>query len=296
MMSFLASHQHLSAYLGELARTLFWLVVLTAIFAPLEHFFSVRSAKFFYKGWLTNLGWYFVGALVSLILLAPPSALIAAGVHAVLPASITGAAAALPLWARMVAAMIVGEIGFYWGHRWSHEIPLLWRFHAIHHSATQMSYLVNTRAHPVDAVFTRLCGLVLLNATGLVSPVGPNPGLVPALVLAIGTMWSFFIHANLRWRLGPLEEILSTPAFHHWHHTLDDHKDHNYSSMVPVVDRVFGTFYLPKHWPEEYGTSTKVPDALADQLAAPFGPQYKRYEIAAGQVHADLCASKEDAA
>ncbi len=280
MISLLASHLHLSALLIDLARTGFWLVILTVVFVPLEHFFSVRRANVFYKGWLTNLGWYFVGSFVPVLLLGPPSALIAAGVHAILPATITGAAAALPLWARMVAAMIVGEIGFYWGHRWSHEIPLLWRFHAIHHSATQLSYLVNSRAHPVDAVFTRLCGLVLLYATGLVSTVGPNPGLVPTLVLLIGTMWSFFIHANLRWRLGPLEEIISSPAFHHWHHTRDDHKDHNYSSMVPVVDRLFGTFYLPKQWPAKYGTATPVPDALVDQLVAPFGPPSKREALA----------------
>ena len=258
-----------------------WLVILTAVFAPLEHFFAVRRGKFFYKGWLTNLGWYFVGGLVSAFLLGPPSALIAMGVHAVLPASVTGAAANLPLWAQMVAAMVVGEVGFYWGHRWSHEIPLLWRFHAIHHSATEMTYLVNTRAHPVDAVFTRLCGLVLLYATGLASTVGPNPGLVPLLVLFIGTMWSYFIHANLRWRLGPIEELISTPAFHHWHHTLYDHRDRNYSAMVPVIDRVFGTFYLPKEWPTEYGTDTAVPDALIDQFAAPFGPQTK---VEQGQV------------
>jgi sterol desaturase/sphingolipid hydroxylase (fatty acid hydroxylase superfamily) len=127
----------------------------------------------------------------------------------------------------MVAAMIVGEIGFYLGHRWSHEFPLLWRFHAVHHSATHVNFLVNTRAHPVDMVFTRLCGLALLYATGLASPVGrTRPWRLPSC--SIGSIWSFFIHADVRWRLGPLEELISSPAFHHWRHTFEDHKDHNY--------------------------------------------------------------------
>jgi sterol desaturase/sphingolipid hydroxylase (fatty acid hydroxylase superfamily) len=133
--------------------------------------------------------------------------------------------------------------------------------------------MVNTRAHPVDVVFTRLCGLVLLYATGLASTVGSHPSLAPTLVLLVGSTWSYFIHANLRWRLGPLEEILSSPAFHHWHHTREDHRDHNYSSMLPFMDRVFGTFYLPRHWPEAYGTDTPVAESLVGQLLDPFGPQ-----------------------
>ena len=207
-----------------------------------------------------------------IFLLGPPSALLATAIHAILPESITATAAALPLWARMCAAMVVGEIGFYWGHRWSHEIPLLWRFHAVHHSAEHINFLVNTRAHPIDMVFTRLCGLALLYATGLASPVGSNPTLVPALVLFVGSMWSYFIHANVRWRLGLFEELISSPAFHHWHHTRDDHKDHNYSSMLPFVDRLFGTFYLPAEWPSAYGTDTRVPEDLTGQLLDPFAP------------------------
>ena len=155
-------------------RTCIWLAILIAVFAPLERFFAIRPAKLFHKGWATNLGWYFVNSLVPIVLLGPPVALIATVIHSVLPASLTGAGAGLPLSARMIAAMVVGEIGFYWGHRWSHEIPLIWRFHAVHHSAEHVNFLVNTRAHPVDMVFTRLCGLTLLYATGLASPVGPN--------------------------------------------------------------------------------------------------------------------------
>jgi len=278
MNEFFAAHQHAFAYLIQAIRTCLLLVLIVAVFVPLEHLFAVRREKLFYRGWSVNFGWYFVNALAAAALLGPPSALIAWGVHAVLPEAVTGAVAGLPMWARMAAAMVVGEVGFYWGHRWSHEWRWLWRFHAVHHSATHISFLVNARAHPVDMVFTRLCGLVLLYATGLTSPAGDNPGLIPSLVLFFGSMWSYVIHANLRWRFGPLEEVISTPAFHHWHHTLEDHKDRNYSSMLPIMDRIFGTFYLPKHWPEAYGTATPVADDIVGQILQPFAPEPKAAE------------------
>lgn len=249
------------------------LVLMIAIFVPLEHFFAVRPAARFAPGWRTNIGWYFVNGLTALFLLGPPALALTWAVHALLPDAITSAGAGLPLWARMIAAMIVGEIGFYWGHRLSHQIPLFWRFHAVHHSAEHINFLVNTRAHPVDIVFTRLCGLMLLYATGLASPVGPNSGFIPVLVLFVGSLWSFFIHANVRVRLGWFEQILSTPAFHHWHHSRRDHIDRNYAAMLPVMDRVFGTFYLPKSWPADYGTDTPMPVDLAGQALAPFQPR-----------------------
>jgi sterol desaturase/sphingolipid hydroxylase (fatty acid hydroxylase superfamily) len=262
--------RHLATLVLQCAQVCSVLLLVVVVFAPLERFFAVRRARFFYPGWRTNLGWYFVGALTAVVLLAPLSALLAALVHAILPVAWTAAASALPLGWRMVLAMIVGEFGFYWGHRWSHEWPWLWRFHAVHHSAEHIHFLVNTRAHPVDVVFTRLCGLVLLYATGLASPVGEHPALIPALVLFVGSLWSYFIHANVRWRLGPLEQVFSSPAFHHWHHTRHDHIDRNYASMLPVYDRLFGTFNLPREWPAAYGTDTPVAPDVLGQLAEPF--------------------------
>jgi sterol desaturase/sphingolipid hydroxylase (fatty acid hydroxylase superfamily) len=273
MTSFMAEHHYVLTFVVQVARAFLWLAIALAVFVPLEYLFAVRRESFFYKGWSTNLGWYFFNSLATAFLLGPPSVLIVWVIHAILPTSVTSEAASLPLWAKMVGAMFVGEIGFYWGHRWSHEIQLLWRFHAVHHSATHLNFLVNTRGHPVDVVFTRLCGLVLLYATGLASPVGPNAGLIPSLVLTIGTLWSYFIHSNVRWRIGPLEEVLTSPAFHHWHHTLEDHKDHNYASMLPVMDRIFGTFYLPKGWPVAYGIAAPMPMSLVGQLYEPFEPR-----------------------
>ena len=69
--------------------------------------------------------------------------------------------------------------------------------------------------------------------------------------------------------------MLSSPAFHHWHHTFEDHKDRNFASMLPIMDRVFGTFYLPRHWPERYGTATVVPKDFVGQLLEPLTPGRK---------------------
>src|SRR5579864_9479422 len=104
MQSLLASHQHIAAFVLQAVRTCIWLAILVAVFAPLERFFAIRPAKLFHKGWATNLGWYFVNSLVPIVLLGPPVALIATVIHAVLPATLTGAGAGLPLSARMIAA------------------------------------------------------------------------------------------------------------------------------------------------------------------------------------------------
>ena len=140
---------------------------------------------------------------------------------------------------------MVGEFGSYWGHRWSHQIPLLWRFHAKNHSAEEIDWLVNSKAHPVDMAFTRLCGLVPMYLLGLAQPAGNSLDPVPVIVTITGTMWGFFIHSNIKWRFGFLEVLLSSPAFHHWHHTNDNPSviNKNFSSMLPWVDKCFGTFY-----------------------------------------------------
>jgi sterol desaturase/sphingolipid hydroxylase (fatty acid hydroxylase superfamily) len=136
-----------------------------------------------------------------------------------------------------------------------------------------MDWLVNTHAHPLDMVFTRLCGFIPMYALGLAQPRPHSLDPVSLAVILLGTLWGFFIHANLNWRFGPLEWFVSTPAFHHWHHTYEEPINKNYSSMLPWIDRLFGTCHMPKaQWPARYGIESPVATAWAAQLLDPLLP------------------------
>lgn len=251
-----------------------WLAILVTMFVPLERLFAIEPRDILRKGIATDIGYYFLNSLLPAVLLSVPAAALAWTVHLVIPEGFVARTAALPLWVRALAGLVAGEVGYYWGHRLSHEIPILWRFHSIHHSAEHVDFLVNTRAHPLDMVFSRFCGLVPIYALGLAGPVGPAGSAVPVIATLISTTWGFFIHANVRWRFGPLEWLVSTPAFHHWHHTLDGPVNRNYSSTLPCLDWIFRTHYLPKNqWPKAYGIEAKVPESLAGQLMYPLRTQ-----------------------
>lgn len=263
---------HLTAYALQLFRLTVWLVLLSALFIPLERLFGLHRREIFRAGILHDLAYYFLSSLLPSLFLALPLAAVALAAHRVIPASFYGSVAAWPLWLRLTASLLIGEIGFYWGHRWSHELPILWRFHAIHHSPEHLDFLVNTRAHPVDMIFTRLCGLVPLYLLGLGSPARGSASIIPVLIVLVGTVLGFFVHANVRWRFGLLEHLIATPAFHHWHHTNDgpDVINKNYSPILPIVDRLFGTLHLPRtQQTTTYGIDQPVAASLVGQILDP---------------------------
>jgi len=274
-MELLAQLAHgVKPFAREALRACAWFVLLAAIFVPLEKCFSVHRQKIFRKSFAVDLAYYFINSLLPNVIAAAPMAVIATALHHTVPGRVLAWSAALPGPARLLAGLAAGEFGFYWGHRWMHEVPFLWRFHAVHHSAEEMDWLVSSRAHPFDIVFGRLAGLVPMYALGLAQAAnGRISGAVPVVFMLLGTMWGFFIHSNLRVRWEWLAPVVSTPAFHHWHHTNDEHVDRNYASILPVFDRLFGTWYLPKNeWPPCYGTNTPVSPRLDAQIINPLLP------------------------
>jgi len=266
-------HRHLVSFASVVVGLSLWLVLLLAVFVPLERIFANHSQKVFRRSFGTDLCYYFLNGILPKLLLIVPLTVLSAGLHRLVPLTFYSSVAAMPLWLRLAAALVLNEIGGYWGHRWSHEIPFLWRFHVIHHSAEELDWLVTAKAHPVDMFFTHFCAMVPLYVAGLAQPMGNRVDFVPMAVTFLSMYWAYFIHANVHWRFGWLEWLISTPAFHHWHHTNDGPEviNKNYAAMFPLADKCFGTLYLPREWPAKYGSDTPIASSLPGQLLDPLG-------------------------
>jgi len=264
--------QHLVSFAFQTGRLAIWLALLTVIFVPLERLCALHPAKIWRKQIGVDIAYYFINSLLPAALLSLPLAFLARALRGLDPGGYYSSVALWPLWLKAPLILFVSDFGVYWGHRALHGIPVLWRFHAIHHSAEEMDWLVNTRAHPVDMVLVRLSGFTPVYLLGLAQATGSRLDPTVVIVTLFGILWTFFIHSNIRVRLGPLEWLISSPAFHHWHHCDNQCRERNYAFVFPVIDYMFGTAWLPKQWPAGYGVDEKIPPTLAGQFFEPFEP------------------------
>jgi sterol desaturase/sphingolipid hydroxylase (fatty acid hydroxylase superfamily) len=237
------------------------IAVLFLLFVPLEKVFAFRPQKVFRRGFLTDL----THLLVNNILITV--GLLVAVVVAMVPffwVRQLDIAGAMPAWAATVLALLIVMVGQYWAHRLTHQVPLLWRFHSVHHSIEDMDWLASARLHPLDQVFTHAAVVVPLYLLGF-------NGAVFGGVVVFFTFLALFQHANVRLRFPVVRWVINTPEWHHWHHALDTEAiNKNYG--IPVVDKLFGTAYMPKEKrPSGFGTPDPVPPVgYLHQLAYPF--------------------------
>jgi hypothetical protein len=136
--------------------------------------------------------------------------------------------------------MVLTDFCQYWFHRAFHRFPFLWGFHAVHHSATTMDWLAGARMHFVEIVLLRgLTSLPLLT-------LGFAPSVMQAYVGFV-YIYASLVHANLRGDFDGIGRFIATPRFHHWHHAIEEEAiDKNFAVHFPLLDRVFGTYLLPR--------------------------------------------------
>ena len=173
-----------------------------------------------------------------------------------------------PLVLQLVLALVLGEFFMYWAHRLGHSWQLLWRFHAVHHSAPRLYFLNAVRFHPVDLAISTYAPFVPLVALGA-------DARLLALFILVTAVHGLFQHTNLPIRLGPLNWFFSMAELHRWHHSrLLEEANTNYGQNLIVWDIVFGTRFLPKDRepPEEIGIADMplFPMNYLGQLASTF--------------------------
>ena len=80
------------------------------------------------------------------------------------------------------------------------------------------------------------------------------------------------VHANVAIPFGPLRYLVTTPQYHHWHHSSERPAlDTNFAVHVPLWDWLFGTLHMPgAHWPADYGTTKRLPRTFWGQTLYPF--------------------------
>ncbi|WP_083072761.1 sterol desaturase family protein [Mycobacterium heidelbergense] len=240
------------------------LVVLAIIFVPLEQLFALRPRRILRAGWRTDVVHYLINGAALKVGVVAAVAVVGTVLRAFVPAPCRAAIAASPGWAQIVAALAIATVGGYAGHRAAHEVPLLWRFHRVHHSVRELDWLAANHLHPLDQIFIRSAAVLPLYALGF-----GRVSLGAFVVLT--TLQAIFIHANVRLMFGPLRWVIATPQFHHWHHAREPRAyNSNYAGEFPAVDALFGTLYLPAdRWPAQYGVDDGEPAGYLRQLVWP---------------------------
>lgn len=170
-----------------------------------------------------------------------------------------------PFALQVILGLVIIEAGLYLAHRLAHEVPLIWRFHAVHHSAPRLSFINTGRFHVVDTVVSILLSQPLLFLAGA-------PIEIFKMTSATTAFIGMLTHCNIDLKFGWLAYIFNTPTLHRFHHSRHlEEGNKNYGENLMLFDLIFGTFYNPARRPScEIGITDPMPRTFLGQLAQPF--------------------------
>ena len=138
-------------------------------------------------------------------------------------------------WSVWVATFVLGDLAYYWAHRLSHEVNILWIGHVVHHQSEDYNLAVALRQSVLQKV-------LLMWVYWPLAALGFPPEIFLAC-MAVNLLYQFWIHTELIDRLGPLEWVMNTPSHHRVHHGRNpEYIDRNHAGVFIIWDRMFGTF------------------------------------------------------
>lgn len=134
---------------------------------------------------------------------------------------------AMPLLLALALAFVVHELSYYWEHRLSHRIGLLWAFHSIHHSSNEFNHTTAARGFWLDGLLRTPFDLA-----------GALFGVPPVVFLAITiakSAYGIWNHASYVGSLGWMDRVFATPMNHKVHHANQpQYIDKNYSQVLVI--------------------------------------------------------------
>ena len=142
----------------------------------------------------------------------------------------------LPFAVFVAVSFVVGDFLAWVYHYLKHRVPVLWRFHVVHHSTIDMNPFADARNHVAENFVNRTITVLPFLLLGG----DAREGLVALLLVQV--WYARFYHSNIRTNLGPLRHVLVTPQYHRVHHSVDaQDADQNFGNFLTVWDRLFGT-------------------------------------------------------
>ena len=145
----------------------------------------------------------------------------------------------LPSWLEILIAIVLLDFALWLQHVITHKVPVLWRFHRVHHADRDLDASSALRFHPIEIAFSATFKLAVVVLLG--------PAILAAVVFeVILNAGAMFNHANLsipRRVDCALRAFIVTPDMHRVHHSVHrrDH-DTNYGFCLSLWDRLFGTY------------------------------------------------------
>jgi sterol desaturase/sphingolipid hydroxylase (fatty acid hydroxylase superfamily) len=152
-----------------------------------------------------------------------------------------------------VTFFIAYDLGRFIAHSLLHDIPLLWEFHKVHHSAETLNPFTTFRAHPVELlVMIWIPVLMTGTVTWLFNHIAATPVtfytyLGVHIILFASNLIGTLRHTHVWLSYGPvLNKWLISPAQHQLHHSREPrHRGCNRGFELAIWDRLYGTLYLP---------------------------------------------------